>query len=91
MATVFGVFLIHLLEPLGNPISHPRFQGDMGWIGWGSGKEDQERPPRAFSVLVGWFCRTLPTDLDDLRFGELDVCRNWPHHLRMEIRLLPSS
>ena len=55
MATVFGVFLTHFLEPLGNPISHPRFQGDMGWIGWGSGKEDQERPPRAFNVLVGWF------------------------------------
>lgn len=29
MATVFGVFLTHSLEPIGNPISHPRFKGDM--------------------------------------------------------------
>lgn len=43
MATVFGVFLTHSLEPIGNPHFPPPGSRGHEMDGWGSGKEDQRK------------------------------------------------
>lgn len=54
MATVFGVFLTHSLEPIGNPISHPRFQGDMRWMaGEVARKTEKGHQGPSMSLLAG--------------------------------------